>query len=271
MAETGVTRHSELDAGRMTLIEHLTELRTRIVRSILAIAVGAALCWGFYDRIFDFLIKPYCKALPDATEGDFLTGDRCGLIAINPLEGLGLRMTISVYGGIALAIPVILWQVWRFIAPGLYKQERRYAMPFVIIGVLLFLLGGGLAYWSLPKALNFLIEIGGPNLITVYSAKPYLSLVVKMIVAFGIGFEFPLVLCFLQMVGVIKPRSLARVRRYMAVGIVVIVAVITPSGDPITLMVLSVPMYLFYELSIIFGRIWVRRQARAASPSIAGA
>jgi sec-independent protein translocase protein TatC len=255
-------RQADLEGGRMTLVEHLIELRTRVFRSLVAVVVGGVVCWVLYNRIFGWLIRPYCHSLPENTETELLTRDKCGLIAIDPLEGFGLRMTIAAYGGIALAIPVILWQVWRFVAPGLYKHERRYALPFVLIGVMLFCLGGGLAYWSLPKALNFLIKIGGPDLITVYSAKPYLSLVIKMIVAFGIGFEFPLVLAFLQMVGVIKPGTLARVRRHMAVGITAIVAVITPSGDPVTLIVLSVPMYLFYEIAIIYGRIWNRRRAR---------
>jgi sec-independent protein translocase protein TatC len=263
---------AELEHGRMTLIEHLTELRTRLVRSLLAIAAGATVCWIFYEPIFNFLLEPYCRALPDAVDGDtttLLTRNECGLLVTNPLEGFGLRTTIALYGGIALAMPVILWQAWRFIAPGLYKHERRYAIPFVALGALLFLLGGALAYWTMPKALDFLIAIGGPDLITVYSAKPYLSLIVKMIVAFGIGFEFPLLLAFLQMVGVVTPQALARSRRYAAVGITAMVAVITPSGDPVTLCVLAVPMYLFYEMSIIFGRIWLRRRAR--KPSVATA
>jgi sec-independent protein translocase protein TatC len=263
---------AELEHGRMTLIEHLTELRTRLVRSLLAVAAGATVCWIFYERIFNFLLKPYCRALPDSEAGEattLLTRGECGLLVTNPLEGFGLRTTIALYGGIALAMPVILWQAWRFIAPGLYKHERRYAVPFVVLGVLLFLLGGSLAYWTLPKALDFLIAIGGPDLITVYSAKPYLSLIVKMILAFGLGFEFPLLLAFLQMIGVVTPQALARSRRYAAVGITALVAVITPSGDPITLLVLALPMYLFYEASIIFGKIWLRRQAR--KPSVATA
>src|SRR5688500_16098325 len=164
-------------------------------------------------------------------------------------------------------MPVIFWQLWRFIAPGLYKHERRYAVPFVVLGALLFALGGALAYWTLPKALDFLISIGGPDLITVYSAKPYLSLITKMMVAFGLAFEFPLLLAFLQMIGVVTPQGLAKQRRYAAVGITILVAVITPSWDPITLCVLAGPMYLFYEASIIFGKIWLRRRER--KPAVA--
>lgn len=263
---------AELEHGRMTLIEHLTELRQRLVRSLMAVGAGATLCWIFYDRIFNFLLKPYCRALPEVADGEantLLTRANCGLLVTNPLEGFGLRTTIALYGGIALAMPVILWQLWRFIAPGLYKHERHYAIPFVLLGVVLFALGGALAYWTMPKALDFLISIGGPDLITVYSAKPYLSLIIKMIVAFGLAFEFPLLLAFLQMIGVVTPQGLAKQRRYAAVGITVLVAVITPSGDPITLCVLAGPMYLFYEASIVFGKIWVRRRAR--KPAVATA
>ena len=213
--------------------------------------------------------------LPGAARGTrrrpttLLTRSNCGLLVTDPLEGFGLRTTIALYGGIALAMPVILWQVWRFIAPGLYKHERRYAVPFVVLGSLLFPLGGALAYWTMPKALDFLISIGGPDLITVYSAKPYLSLITKMILAFGLAFEFPLLLAFLQMIGIVTPQGWRSSRRYAAVGITVLVAVITPSGDPITLVVLAGPMYLFYELSIIFGQIWVRRRER--KPAVATA
>src|SRR4030095_16692484 len=131
-----------------------------------------------------------------------------GLLVTNPLEGFGLRTTIALYGGIALAMPVVLWQAGRFIAPGLYKHERRYAVPFVVLGAMLFGLGSALAYWTIPKALDFLISIGGPDLITVYSAKPYLSLITKMIVAVGLGVEFPLLLAFLQIGGVITTQAL---------------------------------------------------------------
>lgn len=257
----------------MTLVEHLAELRTRIVRCVLAIAAGGVVCWIFYPQIFRALIHPYCDSLSSSAKAaqSGLTGGECKLLQTDPLEGFSIRMTIAAYGGVVLAVPVILWQLWRFIAPGLYKHERRFALPFVIIGVCLFLLGGGLAYWSVPRALTFLNSIGGNDLITVFAPRPYLSFIIKMIVAFGIGFEFPILLCFLQMVGVVSYKALRRSWRYAAVGITVLVAVITPSGDPITLCVLAVPMYLFYELSILYGWIWTRRKSKkeAAAGAVA--
>ena len=260
----------ELDQGRMTLIEHLTELRSRLIKCAVAVAIGAVVCWFAYPWILDQLIQPYCDLFGEDDVSPFATETtgECPLLQTNPLEGFSVRMTIAGYGGLALAIPVILWQLWAFITPGLYAHEKRYAAPFVIVGAFLFLLGGGLAYWSIPRALSFLADIGGPNLIQAFSPGPYLGFVVKMIVAFGIGFEFPLLLVFLQMIGLVHNETLRRGRRFAAVGIVVLAAVITPSGDPFTLLVMSVPLYLLYEGAIIFGRLRERRRRKrsAASP-----
>lgn len=262
-----MTTRAELDDGRMTLVEHLTELRSRLIKAVLAVAAGAVLAFVFYRHIFSALIEPYCRSLSDEARRLAIetTGDpdgSCKLVARDPLEGFGVRLTVATYSGIALAMPVILWQLWRFIAPGLYKHERKYARGFVISGAVLFLFGGLLSYWTLPKALRWLADIGGNDLVTEYSPKFYLSFVVKMIVGFGIGFEFPILLCFLQMIGVVTPQLLRRYWRHAVVGIVALVAVVTPSGDPISLTVLSVPMYLFYEISILYGRMWQRRRAK---------
>ena len=173
-----------------------------------------------------------------------------------------MRITVAGYGGFALAMPVLMWQGWRFIAPGLYRHEKRYAVPFVSAGVLLFFTGIALAYWSLPRALGFLVNIGGPDLVSLFSPKLYLGFVVKMMVAFGIAFQFPIVLIGLQAMGVVENRTLRRIRSYAVVGIVILVAVITPSGDPFTLMALSIPMYAFYEFAILWGVLTIRRQRK---------
>ncbi|MDH4168107.1 MAG: twin-arginine translocase subunit TatC [Acidimicrobiia bacterium] len=262
---------TEAVEGRMTLIEHLTELRGRLFKSVLAVAGGALVCWIFYDQIFDVLVSPYCDTLPTEAErladdgGALLTQENCVLVTRDPLEEFSTRLTVAGYGGIALAIPVILWQAWRFITPGLYPHEKRYAIPFVVSGVLLFFSGSALAYWSIPRALDFLTNIGGPNLQALFSPMPYLSFVTKMMLAFGLGFQFPILLIFLQMAGLLDNRTLRKNRPYALVGIVTLVAVITPSGDPITLMVLSVPMYLFYEISILYGILAARRRRKRAT------
>lgn len=251
--------------GEMTLVEHLTELRVRIIKSVVAIVLGAIICLIFNQQIIDALIEPYCAALPNLNNEDAVSEAECRLYQRDPTEGFSLLFSIATYGGIALAIPVILWQVWKFVVPGLYPHERRYAVPFVVSGALLFAFGAGLAYWSMPRALGFLLDLGGGSISELLSPGPYISFVIKMLVSFGVGFQFPLVLIFLQMIGVLHVDSLKSGRRYAAVGIVVLVAILTPSGDPITLLVLSIPMYLFYEAAIIFGRLRSRKEKKAAS------
>lgn len=254
-------------AGEMTLIEHLTELRTRIMKSLAAVVVGAVICLIFNARIIDAMIDPYCDALPKLRGDGLVTQENCALFQRSPTEGFSLLFSIAAYGGIALAIPVILWQLWKFVVPGLYPHEKRYAIPFVVSGVLLFFLGAGLAYWSIPRALQFLLDIGGDRLEELLAPADYISFVIKMIVAFGVGFQFPLVLVFLQMIGVLQPETLKTGRRYAIVGIVVMVAILTPSGDPATLLILSIPMYFFYEFSIVFGVLRKRRLRKAGAAS----
>lgn len=241
------------DEGRMSLVDHLSELRTRIIRSVIAIAVGAVVGWFAYFQIVEWLLEPYCAA----------TENSCELRVFDPLEGLSTRMLVAGYVGIGLAVPVWLWQAWRFIAPGLYPHERRYGAAFVGLGVVLFSMGAALAFWTLPRALEFLIDIGGEDLITEFRARAYIEFVIKMMLAFGLGFEFPLLLVFLQILGIVTPQDLGRYRRVAIVGIVVLVAVITPSGDPISLLALAGPMYLFYEAAIVFGKVRLRRRRRA--------
>jgi sec-independent protein translocase protein TatC len=248
------------DPSRMTLVEHLTELRNRLIKSVLAIAVGALAGFVFYPQIFDALIEPYCE-IDRVTD---VTGE-CALYIRDPLGGFKLRFMIAGYAGLFIASPVVLWQLWRFITPGLYENEKRYAVPFVLSSVALFLTGAGLAFWTVPKAFEFLFSIGGDDLTPLLEPVAYLSFITFMMLAFGIGFEFPILLIFLQLVGVLSSRRLRSWRRYAIVLIVVLVAVITPSGDPYSLLALSVPMYVFYETSIIVGRLIERRRARAAS------
>lgn len=255
-----------VDDGRMTVLEHLAEFRRRLIISMIAVVVGAVACWILYPQIFDILIDPYCDISDFSFQNPGEAADRCRLLNTEPLGGFQVRMTVAGYGGIAVAIPVILFQAWRFIVPALYPQEKRYAASFVVIGTALFLMGAALAYWSVPRALDFLTEIGGDDLVNVFQPQAYLGFIVKMMIAFGIGFEFPIILVFLQIAGLVHHTTLRRGRHYAVIGIVVLVAVLTPSGDPITLLVLSVPMYLFYEVAIIFGRLRERRMRRRGEP-----
>ena len=243
--------------GRMSLMEHLVELRSRLIKCAIAIAIGSAIGWMLFDPVFHFLREPLQQLSKDPNVSGRLQG-------LGPLDGFMLRIKMSAYIGIAVAMPFLLWQVWRFIAPGLYQNERRYASAFVASASLLFLFGAAVAYFTLPAALGFLTTITLDNVYYQFTPENYLMLLVYMMLAFGIGFEFPIVLVALQMVGVLTPQQLSQFRRFGIVIIFVIAAVITPSADPISLFALAIPMMLFYEISIVIGRIIVGRRAAAA-------
>jgi sec-independent protein translocase protein TatC len=243
----------------MTLVEHLTELRRRLVICVVAVAVGMVAGFVLYPQIFDLLLTPY----QDIAANHPTLDPEGRLLQTDPLEGFSVRMKTAGYSGIAFAMPVLLWQLWRFVSPGLYSHEKRYAVPFVICALVLFVLGATLAAFTLPRAFEFLVEIGGDGFVLGYSANKYFQLVTYMMLAFGIGFEFPIVLVFLQLAGIVDAAALRRARRFAIVGILILVAVITPSGDPISMLMLSVPMILFYEAAIIIGRVIAKRRAAA--------
>ena len=235
--------------GRMTVVEHLAELRRRLIISLAAIAVGGVICFVFAPQIINFLIQFYKNSTADTPNKLIFTG---------PLDAFATRLKIATYGGIVLAMPVWLWELWRFITPGLNPTEKRYAIPFIFASMFLFACGAGVAFLTLQPALNFLLKIGGSDLQPLLTADKYISLVALMIVAFGISFEFPVVLVFLIIARVITPAQLSHWRRWAIVLIVTFAAVITPSQDPYSLFAMAIPMYLFYEASILIGKLLKR-------------
>jgi sec-independent protein translocase protein TatC len=166
-------------------------------------------------------------------------------------------------------MPVVLWQIWRFIVPGLESKEKKYARPFLLATIALFLLGAAFAYLTLSKALQWLISYSGAAT-AAFTPESYVSLVGLMMAAFGVGFLFPVLLVFLELIGVIDYKQLSGARRYAIVAIVVVAAVITPSGDPISMLALAIPMYLFYEISVVIGWVVSRRRAKAAAKPAVG-
>ena len=231
----------------MTVVEHLTELRRRLMIAIGAVAVGAVVGFIVYEPILSFLKQPYCDTLPE--------GRVCSLYVQDPLEGFAIRLRVAGYTGLFLAFPVVLWQLWRFITPGLHPREKRYAIPFILSSIVLFTAGAALAYVTFANALSFLQSVGGPDFQEIYSPGKYLRLVLLMFLAFGIAFEFPVILVFLELAGVLGSAQLRRWRRGAAVLILVVAAIITPSQDPWTLLTMAGPMYLFYEGAILIGRL----------------
>jgi sec-independent protein translocase protein TatC len=247
---------SEENLEAMTLMEHLRELRSRIIRSLLAVAAAAVVMWFVYPSIVDVLRELLERSCPAEAE--------CRVMATNPVQALSTRMTVAAYGGIGLALPFLLWQLWQFITPGLYRKERRMAAPFVVCAFLLFLLGVGLAWVTLPKAIYFLAELGG-DVDQFYAVNEYTAFVVKTAVGFGLGFQFPVLLVFLQLAGILDHTQLRAWRRYAAVVIIAGAALITPGGDLFSLVALALPMYLLFELSIVFGWVRSRRAAKAGT------
>jgi sec-independent protein translocase protein TatC len=235
--------------ARMTVVEHLTELRRRMIICLVAVAASAVIVYFFSLDVIDFLVNYY----RDATDGE-----RDALIFTGPLDAFTTRLKVATYGGLVLASPVVLWQLWRFITPGLHPSEKRYAVPFLCASIALFALGAFVAMRTLEPALGFLIGQGGAELQPLLTADKYLTLVSLMILAFGIAFEFPVVLVFLLIARVITTGQLSRSRRWAILGITIFAAVITPSQDPYSMLLMAVPMYLFYELSIILGKILKR-------------
>lgn len=243
------------ELGSMSLMEHLRELRTRIIRSVLAVMAMAIVVWFVY---------PYAiEVLRDLLNGSCPKNADCRIISTGPIRALSTRMTVSAYGGVGLALPLLLWQLWQFVTPGLYKREKRLAAPFVLCSFALFLIGVALAWLTLPKAIYFLAQLGG-DVDQYYNVNEYTTFVVKTAVGFGIGFQFPMLLVFLQLVGIVNHHQLGHYRRHAAVGIVVGAALITPGGDVFSLVALSIPMYILYEGSIVFGFVRQRRHRRRA-------
>lgn len=261
--------------GEMTLMEHLIELRKRIVICAVAVVVCSIVAWWQAIPFIEALKQPLCEASPDfallAAEaedaGENADSASCPLFTTNVLGEFNTRLRIAGYGGLVLALPVILWQLWAFISPGLYRHERKYGLIVVGASSVLFALGAALGFWAIPRALEFLLGVLGDDLFLLPDPDKYVVFVVYMMAAFGAGFLFPVVLVGIQALGLVGPQTLASGRRYAAVGIITLAAIITPSGDPLTLLILSGPMYLFYEASILIGKFLRRRnQARSAGP-----
>jgi len=230
------------------LMSHLQELRSRLIKASAAVVVGAIVAFVFREWIFDVIVAPY-----NAIAGDI------GLVFFRPTEAFSMFMRLSLFGGFVLASPVVIWQIWGFVAPALTRREKRAVVPIVVVLVLLFLAGITIGYWSLERGLGFLIEFGGDNLEPVIGGNEYLSFAMRFLLVFGISFEFPVFLFAAAAMGVVTWRKLAAGRRWAVLLIVIVGAVITPSGDPLTLLLLSLPLYVLYEATIWIVRFTIRR------------
>lgn len=231
------------DGSIMSLVDHLGELRDRIFRSILAIVAGSVVGFLLAKQIRDFLLLP----LPGGTAQ-----------VLGPGDGFAIQLRISIVVGIILAMPVLLYQVWSFIAPGLTPAERRTVRPWVPLALVFFALGVGIAYLVLPYAVNFLLSFTDDKLIGNIAALQYFDFVTTMFLAFGLVMEFPILLVGLSRVGIVSSDRLRASRRYVLLGIAIFAAVATPGGDLVSPLVLGGTMFLLFELTVMF----IRRTGR---------
>lgn len=244
----------------MTVVEHLTELRRRLVLSIATVAVASVAGFIFFDQIFEFLLQPYRTALlalpPESRPPGALSGK---LVYSSPTDPFLTFIKVGIFSGLFLALPVLLHQLWRFITPGLTSRERRLGIPFVLSSLLLFAGGVAFAYITIPRGLTFLLGFGSESLVPLLTVDRYFNFLTFLVLAFGLSFEFPLLLIFLASARIIDTRQMRRWRRYAYFGGVVFAAVVTPTQDPYTMLMMWVPLILLYEVAILVSRLFKRR------------
>lgn len=261
----------EIEDSAAPLIEHLAELRTRLIHCVVAFLVGMVVCFTVATPIFNFLTAPLCSVLSER-------GQDCGLIFISPQEGFFVAIKVSLLGGLILSFPYLAFQMWRFVAPGLYRSEKWAFLPFLIASPFMFLLGASFAFYVVtPLAYDFFLgfqQFGAEGealadgqsapLSVVFqgSAQEYLNLTIKFIVAFGLCFQLPVLLTLMGKAGLVSAEGLGSVRKYAVVAILVLAALVTPP-DVITQIILFVVVYGLYEVSIfLVGRVEKKREAQ---------
>lgn len=251
-------RKQKPPAGTMTMMQHLGELRTRLVLSFVVFVSVSIATFFFYEPIFAAMKDPYCD-LP----ARLLPNEGCDLNFFKVTSAFVFRLKLTALVALAVTSPFWLYQLYAFVVPALTSKEKRYTVPFILSASTLFLIGTAFAYLSMPTALRFLIGIGGEDLNPILGAEEYLNFIGFMLLGFGIAFELPLVLIFLGLVGVVSVEQLRHQRRLAVVGITALAAIVTPSTDPYTMLLMAIPLYGFYEITIIVLRLVNRRKRRA--------
>jgi sec-independent protein translocase protein TatC len=239
---------------KLTLLDHLRELRKRITRALIGVVVGMGLVGGFVEQIFHRLMQPVLDSLPEKQRALHYT---------SYIEPLMVYLKVALYGGVFVAVPWVLYQLWQFIAPGLYRREKRIVVPFLLSGTGLFYLGAVFCYFIIfPAAFQAMASFAtDSSLQPVLTMSEQLSLVLGMLLGFGIVFEVPVIIAFLAMIGLVNWRWLAKYRRYAIVINITLAAIITPTGDPLNLAMMAIPLILFYEIGIILARILGKKPA----------
>ncbi len=284
----------EIEASRAPLLEHLVELRSRLIVCVAALVVGFLICFTFSMQILETLMRPYEMAQAVFVQQSHAGGHKgpfdllfamlgivkipnavAQFIATAPMEVFFAKLKMSLFGAIVITFPVIAWQLYRFVAPGLYRRERAAFLPFLIAAPVLFVLGGALVYFvMLPMVLWFSLSqqivSSTVQVTSQLKVEDYLTLVTHLLLAFGLCFQLPVILSLAGLAGLVNGKMLAKGRRYAIVGIVVVAAVVTPP-DPISQCLLAIPIYMLYEISIWCVRVIQLRRDKAEALDAAGA
>jgi sec-independent protein translocase protein TatC len=232
---------------KMPFLEHLGELRTRIMRALIALLVGTLIGLPFSQYLIDWLARPVTKLGYE-------------LVFTAPAEAFWVQMKVGIIAGLFVAAPAILWQVWAFIAPGLHTHEKKYALPFVLIGSLLFMVGGAFSLFVVtPYALNFLLGYARPGLKPMITIENHIDFLLKFTLAFGAVFELPLLITLAARMGVVTAKMLAKNRKYAILGAFIIGAVLTPTPDAFNQTLMAGPLIILYEVGIVCARLFGRR------------
>ncbi len=245
----------EQEDHKMSLTGHLMELRTRLTRSLIALGIGFGVCYYFKDWIFDIITRPLTQVLPKNSY----------LIYTGMTGAFFTYMKVAFFAGLIITSPFILYQIWKFIAPGLLPKEKKYVVPFVLTSSFLFISGVAFGYFiALPPAFKFFVSFNNQYLQAMLSFKDYLSLFVTFLLGFGLSFELPVFMFFLTKLGIVNPRLLSKQRRYAILLIFVVAAVLTPSPDALSQILMAIPLMFLYEVSIFVSRFAQNKETDGA-------